>query len=539
MSAHVSHAGLFWLLAILAASPAASAQETQESRGETSIRIALLVGNNRGDEGSSLLRYSQMDVGKMRDVLTSPGGFRRERIHILLGEDGGSLRRTMAEVGEEVAESSRQGKVLLFFYFSGHSKNGQMEMNGDLVPFFEVKNWLKESPAEFRIAVVDSCDSVAFIEAKGGTYQPDAPPLPDGEPPLEVAGMAVLTSSSRGQKSHEGSRVSGSFFTHYLVSALRGAADGNGDFRVTLEEAYAYAHKWTTRDFGDKQTPRRLQSLEGTGPLVLSQIAGTEPILRFGPDLAGEFYLFCPPTGMLGGVNKGKNEECYLAAPASNCEVFSRDGNPVDIEQEVWHHARIDFARERKQVLTNSILVKHKGRLPWLARPRNTVALDTFLARSVGLLSMEPLFDKMEYMPQGGVSYRRRLESVVLKAAISFGKALIEPNEDDFRYWANVITVEGGPMWLIDLAAVDLLLGATLGTKLVIQKRLDTPSPDPAWANTFLAGIVAGIDLKMFSPLSVLVTWELDGDLVPYDDVTGRWLYELSLRAGLSVGYRY
>jgi hypothetical protein len=44
-----------------------------------------------------------------------------------------------------------------------------------------------------------------------------------------AAGTAILSSSTADETSQESDRLRGSFFSHHLVNALRGAADRDGD----------------------------------------------------------------------------------------------------------------------------------------------------------------------------------------------------------------------------------------------------------------------------------------------------------------------
>ena len=43
------------------------------------------------------------------------------------------------------------------------------------------------------------------------------------------------------EAAQESDRICASYFTHYLVSGFRGAADLSGDGKVTLNEAYQFA----------------------------------------------------------------------------------------------------------------------------------------------------------------------------------------------------------------------------------------------------------------------------------------------------------
>ena len=60
----------------------------------------------------------------------------------------------------------------------------------------------------------------------------------------EQTGQVLITASSASEDAQESDAIQGSFFTHFLTSGLRGAADRDNDGKVTLGEAYefAYAH---------------------------------------------------------------------------------------------------------------------------------------------------------------------------------------------------------------------------------------------------------------------------------------------------------
>jgi hypothetical protein len=86
-----------------------------------------------------------------------------------------------------------------------------------------------------------------------------------------------LTSSAANEDALESREIGGSFFTHHLVSGLRGAADASGDARVTLTEAYQYAYKHTISTSGatlaGPQHPAYDFRLSGQGELILTELA--------------------------------------------------------------------------------------------------------------------------------------------------------------------------------------------------------------------------------------------------------------------------
>lgn len=56
---------------------------------------------------------------------------------------------------------------------------------------------------------------------------------------------ATRSPSSADEAAQESDRIGGSFFTHALVSGMRGAADASGDGKITLTEAYRFAFEET------------------------------------------------------------------------------------------------------------------------------------------------------------------------------------------------------------------------------------------------------------------------------------------------------
>ena len=71
----------------------------------------------------------------------------------------------------------------------------------------------------------------------------------------DVEGHAFLTSSSADEAAQESDRIGGSFFTHYLITGLRGGADANADGKVTLGEAYQFAFAETVEPVASEAEP--------------------------------------------------------------------------------------------------------------------------------------------------------------------------------------------------------------------------------------------------------------------------------------------
>jgi hypothetical protein len=159
------------------------------------------------------------------------------------------------------------------FYFSGHADGGALELGQTAIEFNELKDLLEVFDSDVRLAFLDSCESGKLIATKGGKRGPEYRIQVRDE--VSSKGYAIITSSAHDELSQESAEIRGAFFTHYLVSALRGAGDESGDGRVTVGEAYQYAYSrtlaTTSTTLAGSQHPMYHFRLEGRGEIVLTR----------------------------------------------------------------------------------------------------------------------------------------------------------------------------------------------------------------------------------------------------------------------------
>jgi hypothetical protein len=267
------------ILATLVAVPALGAVE----------RFALIAGNNRGQSDEANLRYAEDDARKVKRVLTELGAFPEENLVLLEGRDAVSMRRALVSLNDRIRARVEDPSVepLLFVYYSGHADARALHMGDGDLELLELEQLVRGSAAKYRILVVDACRSGSLTNVKGGT--PEAPFPVRIEERLSGEGTVFLTSSSATEDAQESDELRGSFFTHAFVSALLGAGDANGDDRVTLREAYAYAYDSTlrasSRSLAGTQHPTFHYDVRGKNDLVLTEVAlGSERALLAFPD---------------------------------------------------------------------------------------------------------------------------------------------------------------------------------------------------------------------------------------------------------------
>jgi hypothetical protein len=258
-------AALFLLVTVLVATRAGA----DEAR-----RWAIAVGANAGDPSEVTLRYAGQDARRVARVLRDVGGFAPEDVLVLTGVDAEELRRALISVNARIRSSA--GGSLLFVYYSGHADAEALHLGGTRLPLSELRDLVTGSPARAGVLVIDACRSGALTRVKGGHQGPSFDIRAEHRL-QEARGTAFLTSSAAGEDAQESDRLGGSFFTHYFVSALLGAADANGDGAVTLGEAFAYASERTVAatatTVSGPQHPTYGFHLSGRDDLVLSRPA--------------------------------------------------------------------------------------------------------------------------------------------------------------------------------------------------------------------------------------------------------------------------
>lgn len=249
---------------------------TASARAETR-RVAVVVGNNAGGGAQIPLRYAEIDAGKVSRVLVELGGVEPADLFLLQGKQLPALEDTLRRAKAKITAYQQDGldRVVVIFYYSGHSDGVALELGKDRFTFAALRTWLQDTGAEVRLGLVDSCKSGALLRTKGGTPGPAFQiRLTDD---LSSTGEALLTSSAADEDALESKEIGGSFFTHHLVSGLRGAADISGDARVTLSEAYQYAYKHTITTSGatlaGTQHPAYDYRMSGQGELILTELA--------------------------------------------------------------------------------------------------------------------------------------------------------------------------------------------------------------------------------------------------------------------------
>lgn len=259
---------------------------------ETTARVLMVVGANNGGKDRQTLRYAVSDAYLVYDIFSKLGGVSHDNTVIATNPDAASFSIALETYRQKIiAAKKRYSRVESLFYYSGHSNEEGIFLGEERVSYKEIKQAIDGLPADVRIIILDSCSSGAFTRAKGG--KSSAPFLQDRAYNME--GYAVITSSSSDENSQESDAIKGSFFTYYLASGLRGAADLSLDKKITLNEIYQYTYNATLsrteKTWGGAQHPHYAIQMSGTGDVILTDIRVSSAHLVFAKEIAGKLTL--------------------------------------------------------------------------------------------------------------------------------------------------------------------------------------------------------------------------------------------------------
>ena len=293
-------------------------------------RFGLFIGSNDGGADRVVLAYATSDARSVARVMSEMGGIRNADSIILEDPSPLELNESFIDLRDQIAEAKQDSRRVEFMlYFSGHSDEEGLMLGRNHYGYRDLRDNVMNMGSDVNIAILDSCSSGAFTRLKGGTRQ--APFLFDES--VNTKGHAFLTSSSEDEAAQESDSISGSFFTHYFVSALRGAADSTRDGIVTLNEAYTYAFNETlsrtsTTLAGPQHASHEI-NLSGSGDLVLTDLRVASAGIVLGEDIRGRMFIKERSGRMVAEIRKEAGLPLTLALPPGRYSITLDDGNTL------------------------------------------------------------------------------------------------------------------------------------------------------------------------------------------------------------------
>lgn len=368
-------------------------------------RFAVVAGNDHGDASRPRLWFAERDAERMYRALKELGDFDRDGTVLLRGKGPAALSKAVKELEPRIRASAAKGeRTLLVVYYSGHASQGGLEMGGEKLSYDALRALVNESGAEAKVAVVDACEAGLLTQVKGAMAVPAiAFPLPGDD---QVTGTAFIASTAIGEQAQESAALGGSFFTHHLEVALRGAGDADSDGRVTLNEAFGYTaartKATTAATVVGAQHPTYEFKMSGRGDVVLTDLRRAEARLLVKAD-PGSTLMFQRGRTVFAEL-PGPSTELVLAMPAGpyRVERRSRDGRAKGeltlVAGQTTELPRLDptlYERARSKGGPEAGLTYLGGAATWIGLPgfRAAPGLRIALRHELGPVALRGRFD--------------------------------------------------------------------------------------------------------------------------------------------------
>jgi len=137
-----------------------------------------------------------------------------------------------------------------------------------------------------------------------------------------------------------------------------------------------------------------------------------------------------------------------------------------------------------------------------------------------------------------GLEYRKKIGSFALSFGAAYGwgdgfdKGSPEDKTDGLEYSVGLLNLEAKLMGIIDLAAVDIMLGGLAGSKLIFQSE----NTEQHLGASILLGALTGLSLKVFHPVTLDFVFGVDLDIYVLDH---EWTLAFSPRGGATIGLSF
>jgi len=291
------------------------------------VRHALVIGANDGGGVLERLRFAESDAERFARVLVELGDFDEQLVTVLYEPDQETLRRALA-IHADVAKEYDDD--LFVFYYSGHADGSGLRIGDDRFFFETLRHDFRAIDATLRIGVLDACRAGTVTRFKGAQVTESL----FGTTASTLEGEAWLTASAPAELAQESDALRGGFFTHYLVSGMRGAADVGDDKVVALDELYTYTYQRvvdaTGRTGSGTQHPYRNWDLDGTGSLGLTDLRNAEALLRLRAEDQGQVGIFrLPEKQQMAEFYKPAGKPMAIAVPPGRYLALRRHGQEL------------------------------------------------------------------------------------------------------------------------------------------------------------------------------------------------------------------
>jgi hypothetical protein len=332
-------------LAGVAAAGAAAAAGRTEAEGVA--RFVLVVGVNRGvDPELPLLRYADDDAARYSELFRALGG----RVQLLTRADDNTRRisaeavsdareprraelaRAVTALATDVATARARGQHTLFYFvYAGHGNVSgstaylaleDARLDGDEIE----REIIDKVRADENHLIIDACYSYFLAYGRGpGGSRHAVRRFATSEGLARRSDIGLLLSTTSARESHEWADFEAGIFSHEVRSGLYGAADLDGDGRISYLEIAAFVSRANAAIPNERFRPDVFaRAPSAAAQLVdLRQAAGRR--LRVDASAQAGHYLFEDRLGVrFADFHNAQGRALSMLLPASAHELYLR-----------------------------------------------------------------------------------------------------------------------------------------------------------------------------------------------------------------------
>ncbi|MBU1248200.1 MAG: caspase family protein, partial [Proteobacteria bacterium] len=254
--------------------------------------VAVVIGNKRYQKfGNSIpdVKFADRDAAFIRKYLEETFGYDSANVIYVQDATQGDLFKIFGSKSNphgKLYNYVKPGQSEVFIFYSGHGAPDLDKGRAFMVPVDADVSYianngygmdvfydnLAQLPAKSVTVVMDACFSGNYAE---GTLVKNVSPalLKTTSPVRKMKNTVVFSSTGQGQVSNWFPQQSHGLFTYFFLKGLSGAADSNGNKRITVTEMKTYIQDKVPYE------ARRMGNTDQT-PVIVSDLGGDVEIVR-------------------------------------------------------------------------------------------------------------------------------------------------------------------------------------------------------------------------------------------------------------------
>lgn len=273
--------------------------------------FAIVIGVNDGIDGLPALRYADDDAVQYAALFRVLG----VRTHLLAGLDENTRRvhpgaldaarpptraeldRAVRAVAADVRAARRRGRrTALYVVYAGHGElrdgRGVLGLQGaELTGEALLRDVVQRAGATTAHVIVDACYAALVVGARGpGGRRRALHGFTTDALPAAPPGVGLLLSSTTGRESHEWEGFQAGVFSHEVRSGLYGAADADGDGRVSYREIAAFIARANAAIPNERFRPQVLARAPAGAPDLID-LRGAARRIEVAAEVQGHYVL--------------------------------------------------------------------------------------------------------------------------------------------------------------------------------------------------------------------------------------------------------